>query len=229
VLLIVLAVLVIAGSVGVFSLVRTNQIASDNAENPNPYPPNSGTLVLDDPLSQPLQWNDKSGSEYSCHFLGRAYHVKAQSSGGCESMSTYTSSITLEVQMTIIAGSCGEIDYLQANGDHFPNGTTEDYYNIGVCSDGSYFLYFHLSNSQETFGNNSFSSKFKSGLNQTNLIAMVATSHSLILYVNNKIIDTIQDDGINYSNSQNGNLYLGVQSQRDTTEVAFQNVRVWTL
>jgi hypothetical protein len=52
--------------------------------NQNPYPPNSGTLVLNDPMqdnSRGYLWDHNSDNSGSCTFTGGVYRIRAPSKG----------------------------------------------------------------------------------------------------------------------------------------------------
>jgi len=64
----------------------------------------------------------------------------------------------------------------------------------------------------------------KKGLNQTNLVAIVANNQTLDVYVNGQYIDSTQDN--TYTTGQ-----LGIYGGGDTTasDITASNVRVWRL
>src|SRR5947209_1922583 len=62
----------------------------------------------------------------------------------------------------------------------------------------------------------------KTGLNQTNLITVVANGNSLVLYVNKQQIASVNDG--TYSNGQIGVI---AESTQNPTEVVFTNAEVW--
>src|SRR5438309_889978 len=62
-----------------------------------------------------------------------------------------------------------------------------------------------------------------SGLGQSNLLGVVANNTSISLYVNDQLINSIQDS--NYSQGQIG---VEADSNNSPTEVVFTNAKVWT-
>ncbi len=64
----------------------------------------------------------------------------------------------------------------------------------------------------------------KQGLNQTNLIAVVAQGTNIALYINHQLLGNVTDS--TYSHGPVG-LFAVVYTQ--PTEVAFSNAKVWTL
>ncbi|HLZ57870.1 MAG TPA: hypothetical protein VKR06_13090 [Ktedonosporobacter sp.] len=193
----------------------------------NPYPPHNGTLALDDSLhnNSSNSWEDYTSSDgsVSCRFIGGAYHSKVTSSqqhvfNFCPAFSTDFSNFVFQVQMTIVSGEGGGIDFCQdpAKG----NG-----YYFFVYQDGSYNLV--------SFNNNKFgseitsvgtSSAIKTGTNQSNLIAVVVRGGTFELYVNNQHIATAHDT--TYSHGM-----IAVHSYEfdSPADVTFSNAKVWTL
>ena len=98
------------------------------------------------------------------------------------------------------------------------------------------FYYFHISTSGayalETYSNynpsrsqpliQGTSPAIKTGLNQTNLIAVLANGNSLVLYVNKQQIASVNDG--TYSQGQIGVIGESVQNP---TDVAFTDAEVW--
>jgi len=244
VLLIGLAFLVLAGSLGLFSIItpmrtydstRTTTTAHSNAINsasaaatativvryPDPYSP-PGMLVLNDPLSdnsQGYRWGEYTTNSIggACQFTGGAYHVSQSKAGfevSCKASTTNFSNFAFEVQMRIIQGDCG--------GLIFRYDTTNDnnFYQFTVCQDGMYTL----NNSYSlTLARNS-SSAIYNGLNRSNLIAVVANGSTLDLYVNNQRIDSVSD-----SSYSQGEIGVAAIYMTGPTEVVYSNAKVWTL
>ena len=117
--------------------------------------------------------------------------------------------------MRIIQGDCGGIIF------RFQTPNNGTFYLFAVCQDGMYALY----NSYDiTLIQPNSSSAIHTGLNQSNLIGVVANGSTLDLYVNNQKIDSVSDG--TYSHGQ---IALAADASNDPTEVAFNNARVWTL
>jgi hypothetical protein len=187
----------------------------------NPYT-HSGTLALSDPLSN--NGNGHSWDENgNCGFTGGTYHAiapDARYSDYCVANASAVSNFsdfTFEVQQQILKGDAGGVIFRVENTN--PN----QYYAFYIGQDGSYNL--DLDNAS---GNSSLkqgsSAAIKKGLNQTNLVAVVAKGNTITLYVNHQLITSVTDK--TYSHGQIG-LYAVVYNQ--PTEVAFSNLRVWTL
>ncbi|HZT98009.1 MAG TPA: CHAT domain-containing protein [Ktedonobacteraceae bacterium] len=187
----------------------------------DPYPPTTGKLAFDDPLSKPYQWDvyptDSSGG--TCQFTNGTYHVSATKppySLSCPARVQF-SNFTFEVQMTIIHGDCGGTIFRE-------DVTGTKFYYFEVCSSGSYGLYLYLDNKvSKTLASNP-SPAITPGLNQPMTIAVVANGSTLDLYVNHQKIDSVTDRAYT-----GGYLAFDVDAQGNPTEVAFSNARAWTL
>ena len=97
--------------------VQTNVPATATAAAKNPYA-TSGTLALSDPLrdnSQGNGWEEYSTNSYgaACQFTGDGYHDSEQQNyfNFCQSSSLQFSDFTFEVQMKIMTGTCGGVDF----------------------------------------------------------------------------------------------------------------------
>jgi pSer/pThr/pTyr-binding forkhead associated (FHA) protein/tetratricopeptide (TPR) repeat protein len=199
--------------------------ASLIASNPNPYLPGSGTVALYDPLNdnnRGYHWDSVTNSSGTCGFTGQAYDVSTPRNNFfffCTAEATNFSNFAFEAQMQILKGDCGGLIFrADAN-----NGKL---YLFDVCQDGSYSLYLYRNFSgttAKTLGSGS-SAAITTGLNQTNVLAVVAQGTALDLYVNNQKIDSVSDG--TYSHGQ---IALAADASNDPTEVAFNNARVWTL
>src|SRR6266487_1736478 len=217
ILLVGLALLVaVGGSVGFFYFTRSNQQI--------PYPP-YGTLALDDPLSDNshgYSWSEGGDSLGTCDFTGGAYHVNAiqQNQGkGCVA-STNFSDFAYQIQMTIVKGDGGG-DIIFRDDETKGNG-----YYFFIGQNGSY----ELGNYNNCKVNctlkplrNGYSAAINTGLNQSNLVAVVASGSTIDLYVNHHKIDSYSDSS--YSQGQIGVVAFDVNSP---TEVVFSNAKVWT-
>ncbi len=225
-MLIGLVPLVVLGSLGVFFFSYFNYVQRIfllNTAPQNPYAAN-GTIALNDPLrdnSNGYFWGEISNSYGTCEFTGSTYQVsispgKLQS---CTASTSNFSNFAYEVQMRIIKGDCGGIFF---RGDD----VSSTFYFFRVCQDGSYALRLYVDNTgahaRTLIGSNS--SAIRTGLDQSNTIAVVANGSTLDFYVNQQKIDSINDS--TYSHGQVGVIAEAYSNQ---TEVVFSNARVWTL
>jgi serine/threonine protein kinase len=245
ILLIILALLVVGGSVGIFFYItETNQIAMSNASatataqtmataaanasatasfiaaNPNPYPPRSGTLVLYDPLR-----DDSSGSGWDkgskiCAFIAGAYHVSATNTSHlvhCFAQATSFSNFAYEVQMTIIKGDVGGMIFRADSANN-------TYYSFFVAQNGYYSLYACTPCKSLV---SRFSPSINRGLNKTNLLAVVAMGTTITLYANHQQLASVTDS--RYNLGQIGLIASPGPNTRNPTEVVYSNAKVWPL
>jgi hypothetical protein len=238
---IVLLVLILIGG-GVFLLLShsgpsspavppVNAAATANAEatasaiaaSQNPYTHN-GTLAFSDPLSDNSKGHSWSTDAPNCIFEGGAYHTIAPDANYndyCLAGVSNYSNVAIEAQMQIVKGDEGGIAFRVTS----TNPTNQFYFFI-IGQDGSYSFILVTGNSGSdektlTSGSNP---AINQGLNQTNLIAVVAQGNTFMLYVNHKFIVKVTDS--TYSGGQIG--FIAYPNSKPT-EVAFSNLKVWTL
>jgi serine/threonine protein kinase len=257
VLLLALALLVIAGGTGFFYLFYTNQIVTTRtnvlataqaigtstaqanasaaaqamaaatttviAANPNPYPPGGGTLALYDTLLiENIGSNWDSGS-INCAFTGNGYHVTAINithSQICTAESTNFSNFVYEVRMNILQGDVGGVLF-RADSSNYK------YYLFFVARNGYYNFFVCTGKICNSLVASAFSSAIKQGLNQTNVLTVVALQAKITLYVNGKRLTSVTDS--TFSHGQIGLLASPSPGTNDLTEVNYSYVRVWTL
>lgn len=196
--------------------------ATSVASNTNPYPPNQGILTLNDPLSGSNNFLPTNGG---CSFTGGAYHV-AVSQGGyystCPGGPSFVN-FAIEVQMTVLKGDCGGIMFRA-------DSAKGKYYLFETCANGDYGIFLYSgpgANDYKTL-KTSKSSVIKTGLNQVNVLAVVANGQSFTLYVNRQMIDSFSDGG--YSAGQTGFVVDSsgvIGGAAAPTEVAYTNEKVW--
>jgi len=217
-LLVGLALLVaVGGSAGFFYFTRSNQ--------QSPYPP-YGTLALDDPLSDNshgYKWDENNLIFGICAFTGVAYQVNVGGGGWryCESSSPKFSDFAYQIQVIIVKGDIGGIIFRTDN-------TKGNSYFFGIDQNGVYVLR-TINNCPSNNCNVSelrrgSSTVINTGLNQSNLVAVVASGSTIDLYVNHQKIDRVIDS--TYSQGQIG---VAVSDENgSSTEVGFRDAKVWT-
>ncbi len=181
----------------------------------------SGTPAFSDPLSSNTNnWDEGSGSNGdTCSFTGGAYHVTEPSPKFyfvCFANSTNFSNFAFQVKMDITKGDAGGLLF-RGDKNNFRT------YRFGITKDGFYYLNLvqDSTHSRNLLSNNAV---INTGLNQTNLLTVIARGGSIYLYINQQYVDNI-DDGT-YSSGQIG---LFAQDNGSPTDVAFTNAQVWTL
>jgi len=225
--------LIVGGSI--FALLRSGSRTSPAKVTPtvnatatavveNPYT-HSGTLTLADPLSDNSKgqgWDVNS----NCAFIDGAYHAIAPNprfSDYCIARSTNFSDFVFEVQLKIIKGDEGGIDF-RVTSTTYP---TDQYYDFYIGQDRSYEFDKIISNNSSKILASGTSSAIEQGLDQTNLVAVVAQGSLIKLYVNHQLITSATDR--TYTHGQIGIEADTFATNGHPTEVAYSNARVWTL
>ena len=195
----------------------------------------SRTPVIDDPLidnSRGYYWtvgtlNVSATNIGTCTFSGGAYHIIAFKGywivcgpySGIPNSPNSFSDFAFQVQMKIIQGDTGGIGFRMTNS----NGGYEFY----ITPEGSYTLFSHdpvpYSNTSTILLHGS-SSAIRTGLNQSNLIAVLAQGNTITLYVNNRYIGRVVDNTYN-----KGFVVVSAYASINQTEVLYSNAKVWTL
>jgi serine/threonine protein kinase len=197
------------------------------AANPDPYPPGGGTLALYDPLrddSSGYRWDE---AQPNCTFMGGSYYVTTLDQPilpilGCNAGLTNFSNFAYEVQMKIIKGDAGGLMFRVVT-------TMNANYVFFVSQNGTYSLYLYrgAASSNVTTLTSNFSSAIKRGLNQVNLIAVVAKGRTITLYVNHQQIDSVNDS--TYQQGQIGLVAGSIAGTPTPTIVVYSNAKVWTI
>ena len=231
-LLLVLALVLYAvsrqGSNAGNGTVTVDATATMIAQNPDPYPPMNRTLTLDDPLSDNSQGHNWEGIDTSlgtCAFTGGAYHVNAilnDSTNGCLASPNF-SDFAYQVQMTIVKGDGGGIlfreDNARGNAYYFAIGQQSGVWGYKLWK----FNNCNSNNCKVPELRSGSSTAINTGLNQSNLMAVVAKGTTIDLYVNNHKIDSVSDNS--YGSGQIG---VAATYLKSPTEVVFSNAKVWT-
>ena len=191
--------------------------------------PFSNTLVLNDPLannSKGFKWDEAtpSSTQGGCVFQGQSYHVSESQSGFfnyCIANSTNFTNFTYEVEMMVAKGDAGGLIF-RAN----TSGQNPAFYYFRLDQDGTYnfFLYVDSSGTNARTLAHGNATGFNTGLNQTNLISVVAKGSALSLYVNKQLLTSVTD-----STFTSGQIGLAADYMNGPTEVVYTNAKVWQL
>lgn len=199
--------------------VDTNATAAAEA---NPY---GGTLALSDPLrdnSRGYGWVEGGDNTGSCQFRGGAYHVSElilNSNIGCYASPDF-SNFAFEVEMKIIQGDIGGIGFRYGSALH----TKYEFY---VTQNGIVELFVAQgTTTTKTLVKPVVIPAVHRGLNQTNIIAVVAQGNIITLYLNSQQIARVTDN--TYSHGQIGLYASSYATAGHLTEVVYSNARVWT-
>jgi hypothetical protein len=190
----------------------------------DPYT-HQGTLAFSDPLSEDNQGHSWSTDAPNCVFEGGAYHVVAPDArygDYCMTNSTGTdlSNFVFEVQMQIIKGDGGGVDFRAGS-----LSTSNNYYDFYLYQDGRYEL--DVVNQTSTTLTSGSNAAIKQGLNQTNLVAIVAQGPLIMIYVNHQLVTKVTDN--TFSHGQIGVEANPFSTNGHQTEVVYSNAKVWKL
>ncbi|HLX40151.1 MAG TPA: hypothetical protein VKR42_06440 [Ktedonobacteraceae bacterium] len=198
----------------------SSTIAALDASTSNPYPPMRGTLALNDSFAQPLgTWDNSS----NCQFTNKEYIVKtAKGFTRCmdNNRSESFKNFTYQVRMQFLTqNSCGGIIFRNQVDSY-----VADYYEFYICTDGNYYcgvvggLYNSLANGAAIFN---------TGVQQPNILAVVAQDSQFQLYVNGVLVNQVNET--HFSNGTIAVFAYYLTDPNAVNEVAFNDVKVWTL
>src|SRR6266446_1072792 len=215
--------------------VYATQAAATTTEVACPsYLPGCGTLALYDPLRDDSKGYDWHPPDYSgCDFLGGVLHVSVIGDGAnpvffhaCIGKTPTFSDFTYEIKMTFIKGDCGGVIFRS----HDPM-----LYYFYICQDGEYGIVRYTRDPDNGMPDPNLnpplrtsatrSSSIIAGSSQANIIAVQARGSIIDLYVNQHLIDSVEDNS--YRDGTIGVLAKALDLYRPT-EVAFSDARVWT-
>ncbi len=141
------------------------------------------------------------------------------SSIGCYASPDF-SNFAFEVEMTIIKGDIGGIGFRFGN-------TLHTKYEFYVAQNGTVELFVAQGTATtKTLVEPVVSPAVHQGLNQTNIIAVVAQGNTITLYANRQQIASVTDN--TYSHGQIGLYASSYATAGHPTEVVYSNARVWT-
>jgi len=209
---------------------QATPIPTPTDPNQNPYPPQTGTLVMSDPMhdnSKGSKWDEQSfkgtngdTSTYNCGFSGGAYHITASANGlwcNPEAPTLVFSNVALEAKLTIIKGDRAG---LAVRVDQKANTS----YTFLIDTSGSYILEAYSPKSGFSILRQGADAAIKTGLNQTNLLALVVNGTTFSGYVNDQLVATVQDS--TYASGQIGVYGEGVNQASD---IVASDARVWKI
>jgi eukaryotic-like serine/threonine-protein kinase len=206
---------------GIISKLPGNQLIPDTTATATAFrniytQATSGTPVLNDPLSG--RDNNHWDENLYCTFTGGAYHVTEAQQGSfttCNAQSTNFFNFTLQVQMVIVKGGIGGILFRS-------DSTGSNAYIFGIYQDGSYFFTAVHDNNGKSPLYRGTSPAFKTGLNQVNLIAVVARGTNFYLYINGQFVANVSDTSFG-----SGQIGVFASDKLNPAAVAFSNLKVW--
>jgi hypothetical protein len=187
-------------------------------------PPNPAQITNNNPtFSDSLQSQDKNNwsIDTECSFSGGAYHISVPNwfFAWCIEQRIDFSNFLYQVQITIAKGDNGGIVFREDYANSI-------FYYFYIGQDGSYnlFLYKGIKGQHGVLLQTGHSSAINTGLNRTNLIAVLASSNNMYLYINNHFVTNISD-----STSRSGLIGVIALPNNNPTEVVANNIQVWNL
>lgn len=183
----------------------------------------SGTLALDDNLQDNNQGHNWDTTTIvgggGCAFINGAYHSSMPQTGyfsPCFAQVPIFSNFSYQVQMTIVKGDQGGIAFRA-------NASTGSFYYFHINRNGRYGLEVYNNDLSSSIISEGSSPAINMGLNQPNLIAIIANGNNLDLYINMQHITSTTDG--TYSQGQIGVI---ADNTGNATDVVFSNIKVWT-
>ena len=183
------------------------------------------TPALDDPLlmNGTNNWTEttSAGGKSSCTFSGGVYHAIAPQKNTymlCIAQATNFADLAYQVQMTIVKGEFGGMVFRA-------DGSQTKYYSFFIDRYRNYTLITSVDNT----GNRDYvlrkgtSTFIRTGLNQPNLLTIIARGSSIYLYINQQYITSASDTA--YRAGQIG--VFGGNNTQAPADVVFSHARVW--
>lgn len=182
-----------------------------------------GNQSFDDPLldnSLGKNWdvsNLPGGG--GCGFMQDGYHStipQANFFSPCFARATDFTNFSYQVRMTILQGDRGGLCFRAS-------AVNGNFYYFYISSAGTYALQIYENYVLTATLAKGSSSAIKTGLNQPNLIAVVASSDSLNLYVNMQLVAKVND-----STYIDGQIGVVAEDITSPTDIVFSHAQVWT-
>ena len=185
------------------------------------------TPALDDPLlmNDSNNWTvtTSAGGKFSCTFNGGVYHASAQPKNTymlCIAQATNFADLAYQVQMTIVKGEFGGMVFRA-------DGSQTKYYTFFTDRYGNYTLITSVDNtgSHDYVLRKGTSTFIRTGLNQPNLLTIIARGSSIYLYINQQYITSASDT--TYRAGQIG--VFGGNNSQAPADVVFSHAQVWKM
>jgi hypothetical protein len=154
----------------------------------------------------------------SCAFSGGVYHVSAPFMP-CLAQATNFGDLAYQVQMTIVKGEFGGIVFRV-------DSSQAKYYTFYIDRYGTYTLKTSVDtgNRDYVLGTGT-SARFRTGLNQANLLSVIARGSNIYLYINQQYITSASDT--TYRAGQIG--VFGGNNSQTPADVVFSHAQVWNV
>ncbi len=182
-----------------------------------------GPPTLNDPLStnDANNWTEMTSADgkFSCAFSGGVYHVSAPFMP-CLAQARNFGDLAYQVQMTIVKGEFGGIVFRV-------DSSQTKYYTFYIDRYGTYTLKTSVDNTgkRDYVLGTGTSARFRTGLNQANLLTVIARGSNIYLYINQHYITRASDS--TYRTGQIG--VFGGNNSQAPADVVFSHAQVWNV
>lgn len=183
----------------------------------------SGTPTIEESLSGQTasNWDEYVSQDGGgCAFAGGALHASVLQKGyyiPCFAQSSSFANFALEIQVKITNGDEGGVIFRGSDKD-------QKFYLFHLLKGGYYSLGMISHSDHETTLADDKSSAINPQPNQSNTLGIVARGSTILLYINKQYVGSASD-----STFARGMIGVFAVDVNNTTDVAFSNLRVWTL
>ncbi len=203
----------------------TSPVTITSSLSPNAYSPVGWKPLYSDPMKSNSSgyWHVSAhglaGNAGICTFANDVYQVNTIKGffHRCENAYYDLTDFAIEVQMTIVNGDQGGIEFRLDD-------QTANYYFFWISAAGTYGLEIWDNDYLTQTLSSGSNAAIHNGFNQPNTVAVVAKGNTFKLYANNQLLDTVTDKDSSYGH---GKIALEASSNSNPTEVLFSNVKVW--
>ncbi len=222
--------IILVGSIGAvlytFTLAKSPPVlnSEEKAALQKMYTTVTGNVpMFYDPLSGQDANNWNVGTWHhgdSCSFKEGVYHIvsiEQEYYSWCIAQVPIFNNFIYQAQMNILRGDGGGLVFrsLEKSGN---------YYYFGIGQNGTYNLYRFSSKEKRQELQSGSAPGIRTGLNQVNLLGVIARGTQIAIFVNKQPIAEVND-----STYQMGQIGLAADEDNNTTNVAYSNAEVWTL
>lgn len=188
----------------------------------------SSTPIIDDPLNDASTstWRNSAHptADGHCAFSTDGYHIvdaKSQTFHFCSSVGSYLVNFAFQVQMTILRGDAGGVIFRRTD-----QANLSSLYQFRIDQYGRYGLYLHTGSTSSDIKIliEGSSNAINAGLDQVNVITVIASGSTIYMYVNGLFVANVKDSALS-----GGQIGLTASDYSNSTEVVFQDAKVWTI
>ncbi len=221
----VLALVIVIGGVGAFleisstASITANTGATATAAAASPYLPFTRLALFDHLVGGNSAWDEGS----ACQFTSDGYRVSSVGAGFFQMClnTRQFGEFAYQATMNIIDGECGGLIFKYVDAANFQL--------FVVCQNGTYNL------ANRARGKWSYlyaaampSSAIKRGVDQLNVVAVVARGNAIAMYVNGQKIDATSRAALTRSAFSQGRFGLLASGEGKATAVIYGDVKIWT-